>query len=398
MPTPPQTPPPALPWTLIQNDTGLAHWCHHAKASPTLAVDTEFVGEKYFYAKVELVQIASTESVALVDAQGIKDWGPLRALLSGPALKIFHAASQDLVILRRLVGSVPSPVFDTQVAASLLGYGAQISLSALLRMLAGVEASSKQTTSDWSARPLTHDQLEYAATDVRYLAVLHAALRADLEQRGRTAWYEEEQQLRLDEADEEDEVTPDQLMRRVKDWLSLAPRELAVLRELAVWRDATAKKKNLPRRTVFTDEGLVELAKFQPKTKEEMLKLRRIHGGQVARFGDELKEVMERGRRVPKEQWPEKTSGPRVDIPTGVIEVCQALIRSEAERQHLAPTLLATTADLTRLLVERGSPDAQGIPLLHGWRREVAGQQVLDLLDGKIAIRVGPEGLDFYRP
>ncbi|MEO8377935.1 MAG: ribonuclease D, partial [Candidatus Sumerlaeota bacterium] len=182
-------------WQYIQSDAALAAACSKLAGADRLAVDTEFIGEKYYYAKLELLQICGGAEAFLIDVPSIGDLTPLAKVIGNRSvLKLFHASSQDLVILRRVLGIDSLPLFDTQIAASLLGYGAQISLANLVREIVGVDVSSRHTTSDWSHRPLTDDQLAYAANDVLYLHAIHEKLSAELQKRGRATWMDGETQ------------------------------------------------------------------------------------------------------------------------------------------------------------------------------------------------------------
>lgn len=377
----------------IQSDAEVVDACNKLEKAERLAVDTEFVGEKYYFPKLEVLQISDGEEIYLIDIPMIKDLRPLANLLGNQrVLKIFHAADQDLPILKRALGEEPVPVFDTQIAASLLGRGAQISLANLVREITGERMSSKQSTSDWSQRPLSDDQLVYAAYDVLYLHRLHDAMVEALEKSDRLAWYEDEQQERLADALVEEEGDPSLLYRRVKDWMSLDGGELAILRELAMWRENTAREKNLPRRSILRDEALVELSRFQPADREAVKKLRRVNIGQVFRFYDDIRSCIATGKDVPKEDWPKKPVAERPDIPTGLLELCQALLRTEADRHQVAPSVVATTSDIQQVIARRGDLSENSMPLLHGWRRVVVGDKLLALLQGRVSVRVGEDG------
>ncbi|CAN5394474.1 ribonuclease D [soil metagenome] len=377
----------------VNTSEQLAEVCAKMAPSRRLAIDTEFVGEKYYYPRLELLQLADEHIIALIDAPAIADLSPLAELLGDPKrLKILHAAGQDLEIMKRALGRDPLPIFDTQVAASMLGQGAQISLAGLIKGVLGVDVSGKQTTSDWTHRPLSQDQLEYAAEDVRHLLDLHDVLSSELKLHGRNSWYEDEQESRVRTALSEDARPDREFYSRVKDWMSLRGKELAVLRELAEWRELTARSRNQPRKTILTEEGLIELARFQPLTKEAAQKLRRVNVGQIVKNFPELKRCIETGRALPKDQWPVKTTGERPDIPTGLLELCQALLRSVAEASQIAPTVLATTSDLQQLITRRADLDSLDNPLLTGWRRDLAGQKIVDLLRGRIQVTVNEDG------
>lgn len=385
----------ALPaeYRFIETPGALREYCATLRQAERLAVDTEFVGEKTFYPRLEVIQIRGEEGPpAVIDVHAVGDLGPLAELIGDKdRLKIFHASSQDVEILRRALGVLPLPLFDTQVAAALVGYGAQISLANLIRSILSVEVSGKHTTSDWSHRPLNEGQLVYAAADVLHLHALHESLVAGLEERQRLYWYRDEQEQRLAGILANGDEPPETLYRRVKDWASLRPKELAVLRELAIWRDATARGENLPRRTIMTDETLVELARFHPPTKEKARRLRRAHPGQINRRFDEVLPIVQRGLAIPREQWPEKPVNERPDIPPGLMELCQALIRTRAEEEAVAATIIVTSSDVQQLLANRKSLDEERHAVLRGWRREVVGEQLLDLLQGRLAALIDAE-------
>lgn len=380
-------------WQYIQDDAALKAACEAMAGAPRLAVDTEFIGEKYYYARLELLQICDGRNVFLIDAPMIRDLKPIAALLGNSStLKLFHASSQDLVILERALGIDCTPLFDTQIAASLLGYGAQISLANLVREITGIDVSSRHTTSDWSHRPLTEEQLDYAANDVLHLHAIHDKLAGELAARGRTPWMEGEMRDFIDHVFTADDKGDDEIHRRVKDWMSLSGRELAILRELAIWRENMAREQNLPRRSVVTDEGLVEMARFQPDTKEKAQKLRRANAGQIMRHFAALRDAIQRGRNVPKENWPRKPIAQKTEIPEGLVELALALLRTEARRQDVAPMVLATTSELEQVVIRHREPNAEELPLLHGWRRDIVGRKILDLLDGRIALYLDADG------
>lgn len=389
----PQPAPPRPHFVLVEDDRALAAACRVLATAERLAVDTEFVREKYYYPRLEMLQITGSNDgvVYLIDTQAIRQLGPLRDLMAGPALKIFHAADQDLEILLQELGAVPEPIFDTQVAAALLGFGAQASLVALVRAALGRTAVTGQSVSDWSARPFHDDQLAYAASDVEHLHDLHSHLAGALAARGRTPWFDEEQGIRVTSA-KEGSLPDDELFWRVKDGGSLGGRDLAVLRELTIWREEEARRRNVPRRTVFQDEALVDVARLKPRTRQQAAKSRRINPGYYNRHQDEITAAMDRAMALPREQWPQRPMGERPDIPTGLMELCQALLRTEAEQQEIAPTVIARTADLQDLVIRRNAPDRDRNPLAHGWRHEIAGRKLIQLLSGQLIVRVGSDG------
>lgn len=380
-------------YQLIENGAELERLCREFAKAERLAVDTEFVREKSYFPRLEVLQISDGNRIILIDVPAVGNLQPLRELfVEAPVLKIFHAADQDIDILNGELGAAPAPIFDTQIAASLLGYGQQVSLANLVRTVLEKEVISGQSVSDWTARPLTVEQLHYAASDVEHLHALHAVLLEGLRSRGREGWYEDEQAQRVASITAPG-VPDEELYRKVKDWASLSRQELAVLRELAQWREQTARQRNCPRRSVLTDDGLIDIARFQPNTKAKAARLRRVNPGQINRYFEELQEVIRRGRAVPKDQWPEKPKGERRDLPTGLVEICRALLRAEADRHEIAAAVVATNSDLQDLLNNRDRLEEKtGNPLMHGWRYELVGKQLVDLLQGRLVVRVGEEG------
>lgn len=379
--------------TYIATPKSLEKFCSEISEAKRIAIDTEFVGEKYYYPRLELIQVSDGKQIGLIDVQTCGSLAPLARVLSNPdCLKIFHAADSDIPILKRALDSDFLPLFDTQVAASLLGHGAQISLTNLVRNQLGIQVSSKQSTSDWSQRPLTTAQLEYAANDVLHLHELETALREDLASENRIEWYEDEQHARLNGLSIQGDDDIWDCYRRVKDWVSLAPREMAILRELAAWREETARRENIPRRMVFTDEGLIELSRFSPGTRDAARKLRRVHQGQINRYFDTLAPLVKHASQLPRDQWPEKPTGERPDIPTGLLELCQALVRTEGERHRIAPTVIATSAELQRVVNNRANLEENGFPILKGWRAAVVGEKLKALLRGGVSVHVSESG------
>jgi ribonuclease D len=393
----PDAPRPVL---FIDRPDQLAVWVAEHRASRQVAVDTEFIGERFYRARLEVIQIdAGMGSIAVVDAPALaQHMGPLREFLLDPAVeKIVHAAEMDLRVLRSAFREMPLPVFDTQLAAAFLGHGQQPSLTVLVERLTGVKLDGKQSTSDWGARPLSQAQLAYAADDVRYLHGIRHQLGETLAARGRTAWFDEEQAARILEYQKMDEMPPSELWRRVKGWSGLSRRELAVLRELAIWREERAKGENIPRRQVFADEGLVEVASFMPKNAQAVLSLRRVPKAQAARHGTDVSNVVRRASALPQSEWPVVPPAERRQPPAGVLEVAQALLRQLAEKEEVAPAMIATSEALERYVL--ASPEERrAMALGHGWRYQIAGRALADLLEGRLALRVGPTGLSTFAP
>jgi len=355
-----------------------------------LAVDTEFIGEKSYYPVLEIVQLRAAQGdPILVDAQAVSDLSPLKPLLANAKVeKIIHSASQDIAILAREVPGFCGPIFDTQLAAAMAGLGEQVSLANLARELVGATIDKAETVSDWSARPLRAAQLEYAASDVLHLHALRTEIVRRLEALGRMDWYREEQQARFEAAASVLEPVDSEIFRSVKEWGKVPESKLVILQQLSIWREERARRNNVPRRNVMQDTVLISLARLAPTGPEQLKGQRHMSIGQVTRYGDEIFKAIERAKEIPRELWPTRPRGERPDIPTGLVEILQALIRSIAEKESIAPTLLATTTDLQTLVNNRRRMASLDIPVLKGWRRELAGEKLLALLDGKIVLRV----------
>jgi ribonuclease D len=283
---------------------------------------------------------------------------------------------------------MPVPLFDTQLAAAMVGIGAQVSHTNLVRELLGIAIRNNQTVSDWSRRPLTAAQLAYAAEDVAYLHKLRHKLEERLRDLGRWEWMREEQSRRVEEAATSSHVPDDECYRLVKEWGKLSGQKLAILRDLAAWREREARARNTARRQIISDQALVGLARLAPSKREDVRNVRYLPQGQVYRHIDALLPVIERAKKLGPEDWPKKPSPPKLDVPVGMVELFQALARSVAEAKSIAPALLATTGELQALVNNRDRLDHLDLPVLTGWRREVIGEQLLALLDGRMHLRI----------
>lgn len=339
-----------------------------------LALDTEFVREKTYYPRLCLVQVSTGEQVYLVDAIAISDLSVFCALLEDPAItKVFHSASQDLELFYHLRGRVPSPLFDTQLAAALLGMPGQVSYAALVERLFAVSLDKSHTRTDWSQRPLSDAQLRYAADDVIYLAQIYLQQHQHLVQRGRVTWHRE-LCARL-EAPEQYANPPQLAWQRLKGIARLSAASQQVLRQLAGWREQQAQQRDIPRRWVLDDERLFRLAENQPQRPEQLAEAG-LSDKQVNRFGRELLDTVQGALATPREQWPEPVeqylpSKQEKALAKQIREVIQAC----AERNEVDPALLAPRRDIERLA--RGKRD---VAVLQGWRAELAGAALLPLL------------------
>ena len=359
---------------------------------PRIALDTEFIRERTYAPVLEIVQVAVEEGnlIALLDVTALKgELGPLRDILLDPGvLKVLHAATQDVEILTGLLGQTPAPIYDTQVAAAFAGYSLQTGYGALVQSVLNVRLSKDEGFADWSRRPLTQAMQDYAENDVRYLHALHDRLSRVLQKRGRVAWAEEQTRRLLASATEE--VAPDDLWRKVGGRSGLDGRQLAVLRELAKWRDEEAQRRDKPRRTVVKDEVLVEVARRGYTDPQAILSLRSAPQNLGERAAGAMGEAVKRGQATPRDEWPRiDHSAPLDEQGAILVELLSAAVRLRALEEDLPPSLLASGDDLRTLAITRAKPDESG-PLFTGWRGEIIGSILHDILAGRTAIVYNP--------
>lgn len=368
------------PDDLLYVDTGpaLDALCRDLAPAPWLAVDTEFVRERTYYPVFCLLQVSDGTRTALVDTLAIADLDPLRDLLYAPARTlVLHSASQDLELFVHRWQGLPPRVFDTQIAATAAGLGDQLGYAALVKALLGVDLEKSQTRTDWSRRPLSGEQLHYAAADVVHLAALYPALVARLEDQGRRAWLEE------DLADlvvaERYLTRPEEAWRRVKGLNRLPPRALGAVVELAAWRERAAQARDLPRGWLLKDEVLTAVAVAAPREVADLEQVRGLPPKTAERHGGALVEACARGRDTPPPTLTE-------DEPLGaewvpLRDLLDALLRSRAAALGLEPASLCGRRDLERLI-----QGERGLRVLRGWRRHAVGADLVAVVDGEATV------------
>ncbi|HVN84983.1 MAG TPA: ribonuclease D [Candidatus Binatia bacterium] len=377
-------------FVVVDDAAGLRKVVEQLRRGTRFGLDTEFVGERTYTPQLELIQVANEHLCAIIDCRAIDALDPFFPLLTDPAVeKVLHAGQQDLELFCALTQQVTTPTFDTQVAAAMVGYGAQPGYAPLVERLLGIAIEKTETLTDWSHRPLTHAQLVYAADDVRHLLRLRDHLAQRLARLHRTEWTQEEFR-RLERAAVVSRSDPSEAYLRVRGRGGLRAKGLAILRELAAWREEIARTRNKPRNSILKDELLVELARRAPTTPAMLHSVRALHSRELDRSADALLAAVAHALALPKSEWPEPPTPRTASTPIGLIELLQAVLRAAAERAHIAPNLLATSADLELLVTRHGTADAEALPLLHGWRRELAGAQLLDVLEGRTTVRVDP--------
>lgn len=366
----------------VSNQGELEAFVDRARSSSVLAIDTEFLREKTYYAKLCLLQLATDDEVVIVDPFSVKSIKCLAVLFEDPSIvKLFHAGGQDLEILFREVGVLPKPVFDTQVAAALLGHTLQIGYAALVHSVCGVTLKKTDSFTDWSQRPLSDSQVAYAADDVIYLPEMYAAMRSRLEEKGRLSWLDNDFAELTDPANYQED--PRLRYKRLKRVASLSRRQLSAARELAAWRETEARHRNIPRKWVLTDEQIVEACKRDARTIDELFMVRGMRDRLSTRDARKVVQLICAGMDLPAEQWPEydrsSKNEPNVDAE---LDLMTALVRLRAKENDIAMQTLASHNDLSNLA--RGYRD--NVDVLRGWRRAIVGEELLDLLAGKIRL------------
>lgn len=368
----------------ITDHTALRELIDRARKYPVVGLDTEFMRERTYFAKLCLVQLGTADFSAIIDPLAIDDLGPLCELLVDPSvIKIFHAGGQDLEIFFRECGKATAPLFDTQVAATLAGFPQQVGYGALVAEVLGTKLDKGDSFTDWSKRPLTETQVDYALNDVRYLPGLFEELTERLNEGGRMAWLEKDFRRMEDSATYV--VVPEEQWRRVKRISSLNRRQLGVAREVAAWREREAIRRDVPKRWVMGDESIIEVARRMPTSAEDVLGIRGVSDkvGRHAAAG--LAQAVERGILVPEDELPyiEKKRRLTGDVDAAV-DLMIALVRRRAKEHGVAMPLLASRDDLERL----AGGDREGHPLLEGWRATMVGSELVDLLEGRIELRL----------
>lgn len=355
-----------------------------ARTHGRISIDTEFMREKTYWAKLCLIQVAVGDECALIDPLAGDDTSGLLDVLSDPGvIKIFHAGSQDLEIFYRMAGRAASPVFDTQIAATVAGFPSQVGYARLMKDLFDVDIDKSDTFTDWARRPLTPAQIEYALNDVRYLDGAYLELTGRLEKEGRSGWLAADM-LRLSD-DKQYAIEPDEQFRRVKRISSLSRRQLGVLQKVAAWREHEAMRRDLPKRWVIGDETIIEVARRRPVDVAALSDIRGLNPRSLGDGGAGLLAAVREGIETPEEALPRLEKKPRtiVDV-EGVVELMGALVRVRASEHGIAVPLLATRGDLERL----ASGQRDESPLLEGWRKAIVGDALVALVDGEIGLRV----------
>ena len=368
----------------ITTTAELSAACERLATADFIAIDTEFMRETTFWPKLCLIQLASHEEAVIIDpvAGEDMDLAPFFALMADESVtKVFHAARQDIEIVYHLGGLVPHPVFDTQVAAMVCGFGDSISYDQLVARVTGATIDKSHRFTDWARRPLSDNQLDYALADVTHLREVYAYLNTALADQGRTEWVQEEMATLTspDTYRAEPEMAWTRLKLRVRQ-----PRDLAVLRAIAAWREREAQSRDIPRGRVLKDDAIYEIAAQKPKDETALARLRTIpRGFERSKSGREIVATVAEALASPKETWPQVPKPRQAPDGAGAAtELLKVLLKQVAEANGVAAKVIATSDDLERLACN----DTEGLGTLTGWRRELFGEKALALKEGKLAL------------
>jgi ribonuclease D len=370
---------------MIETTADLAAACKELAKSDFITIDTEFLRETTFWPELCLIQMASPTVEVLVDplAKDI-DLAPFFELMANPdVLKVFHAARQDIEIIFNRGNLIPHPIFDTQVAAMVCGFGDSVSYDQLISRTKNVHIDKSSRFTDWSRRPLSDKQLEYALADVTHLRDAYLYLKAELEREGRASWLREEMDVL--ESRETYDIHPDDAWQRLKLRLR-KPQELAILKYVAAWREREARSRNVPRSRVLKDDAIYEIAQQQPKDTEALGRLRTIpKGWERSATGGAVLEAVNTALALPRSEMPHV---PRQAQPpegaAAAVELLKVLLKLISEKHGVAPKVIANSDDLDRIAAEGETAD---VAAMNGWRRDLFGEPALQLIRGEIALR-----------
>ncbi len=368
----------------ITTTAELAAACERMAAYPFVTIDTEFLRETTYYPLLCVAQIACADEAVVIDAlaPGI-DLAPFHTLMANEkVMKVFHAARQDLEIVWHAAKLIPHPIFDTQVAAMVLGYGDSISYDQLVQRITGDTLDKSHRFTDWSRRPLSEAQLRYAISDVTHLRDVYLALVEDLKRRDRADWVEDEMGVLT--SPDTYRMEPDNAWQRLKTRVR-KPKELAVLIEVAAWREREAQTRDVPRSRVIKDEAIGDIAVHAPTSPEKLTHLRSLPKGfERSRWGEAIIAAVERGLARDPKTLPAMQRAPQAANGGATVELLKVLLRMISEQHHVAAKVIATVDDLERI----AASDKADVPALKGWRRELFGDKALALKHGKLALAI----------
>ena len=377
----------------VTSQEGLNSLCEQLSSCEMIAIDTEFVREKTYFHRLGLIQVAGGDVCAAIDPISIPDLQPFLQIVRSPnVLKVFHAGRQDLEIMFRLCGEAVAPVFDTQIAASLVGWGAQISFAKIVHKAIGKKIHKGETYTDWCRRPLTQNQINYALDDARFLVPVYEKLVSQLKKRNRLDWVQGEFHAL---EDPENFVLPDPRKQflRVKNIRNLYPRNLGVLRELAAWRENEARTRDCLAKSVIRDEPLLEIARILPSKIDTLEGVRGVNRREISKNGNEILSAIKRGLDVPDEELPVLPENDGYSTNRGVEELLAAYVQIRSEELHIEPTILAQRKHIHEFVKwYEQKKDMDDHFLFQGWRKDCIGSNLLSILKGETGLYIDPSG------
>lgn len=365
----------------IESNLALAEFCASIADCKLCAIDTEFVREKTYYPLLALIQIATETDQACIDPLKIDDFSPLLQIFGNHGMvKILHSPSQDLELFEHNFATLPDPVFDTQLAAAVLGYANQIGYADLVNRISKVQLEKKYTRTDWSRRPLSEGELDYAMDDVRYLLTLYEELTAQLQQRGRESWIEAD--LRKLSDPQNYQVDFANLWKKLRGVMKLKGAALNVADQLCRWREQVAIDKNRPRRWIMKDEDIIDIARFKPGSLRDLQQIGALSADYIKKNGEAILQVLEQARAMDAAQYPKHDEFTRLDNRQQAVADCLMAIAKEiAERNQIALSSVLSKKDIDKLVAGNRKNK-----LMQGWRYEMLGQQLSRFLDGELAV------------
>jgi len=369
----------------VVDDAQLNEQCRRWREQSYIAVDTEFVRTTTFYPKAGLIQIADSEGSVLIDPLAISDWTPLRGIFENPlVVKVFHACAEDLEVCRRLTGTMPSPISDTQVGGALAGLGGIMGFQRLVKEILNINLPKEETRSDWLKRPLTEEQIEYAVADVHYLYRLYPKLMSLLKKLDRQSWLDEECERLLRNSEKNDNAA--NYFRRVKLAWKLRPQELLILQQLVLWREHQARERDVPRNKVVDDNSLWNIARFKARNRDQLIKAG-MKPPMVREDGKALLDIVSQGLEVDKNSWPKQLDRPLSPQAGQWLKIMKEAVNAKADVLEIPPELLARKKALEALL-RSGFPNGPFVlpESLRGWRRAEIGDYLVQLLQDQTRV------------
>jgi len=365
--------------------------CQKMKQEPWLAIDTEFLREKTYYPKFCLLQIATLEWVACVDPIALEgQLDELFAIINDAAIiKVLHSCRQDVEIFYQLSGKLPVPVYDTQLVAPLLGFQENTGYAMLVSGFLNINLSKIHTRTDWSQRPLSADQIQYAADDVIYLAKIYQMMQQKLQELGREDWLKEDFEQLMNE--DLYDIPPENAWLKIRGKNKLTGKQLAIVQVLAEWREQIAKQDDRPKNWILRDELILDMAKLQPVNLKALAEIRGMNDGFVRRSGKQICELIVKAQDMPGLKLKNKVNNKKTQQQEAVLDILSGIVRLRADANSLNPVILATRKDLEQLL-----QDDQDSLLLHGWRYSMVGKELQQLLLGKLSLSINEQCLTLH--